>query len=119
MFHDQMMGVLRHVNVPYMDPSAQQSASPSAPQPTATFALTMYQQPTNQMAQQLPNHMAQQTQQMASTSQPLTPTTPQPAASARPTVSVSPQQTPGVDQRIDWACKIAEVMREQFGLRPK
>jgi hypothetical protein len=63
--------------------------------------------------------MAQQAQQMASTSQPMTPMTPQPAAAARPTVSVSPQQTPGVDQRIDWASKIAEVMLEQFGLRPK
>ena len=63
--------------------------------------------------------MAQQTQQMASTSQPLTPTTPQPAASARPTVSVSPQQTPVAGQQIDWTSKIAEVMREQFGLRPK
>jgi hypothetical protein len=46
-FHDQMTGALRHVNVPYMDPSAQQSSSPSAPQPAATSALTMYQQPPN------------------------------------------------------------------------
>jgi len=58
-FHDQMTEALRHVNVPYMDSSAQQSASPSAPQLMATSALTMYQQPTNQMVQQLPNQMAQ------------------------------------------------------------
>jgi hypothetical protein len=38
----------------------------------ATSALTMYQQPTNQMAQQLPNQMAQQAQQMASANQPMT-----------------------------------------------
>ena len=31
----------------------------------------------------------------------------------------SPQQTPEVGQQIDWTSKIAEVMREQFGLRPK
>ena len=32
---------------------------------------------------------------------------------------VSPQQIPVVDQQVDWTCKIAEVMRDQFGLRPK
>ena len=32
---------------------------------------------------------------------------------------VSPQQMPAVDQQVDWNTKIAEVMREQFGLRPK
>ena len=114
-----MTGALRHVNVPYMDPSTQQSASPSAPQPTVTSVLTSYQQPPNLMAQQSPNQMAQQTQQMASANKPMTPTSPQPATAARPTVPVSPQQTPAIGQQIDWASKIAEVMREQFGLRPK
>jgi len=94
-----------------MDPTAQQSANPSAPQPMATSAVTLYQQPPNQMAQQTP--------QMASANQPMTPTSPQPVAAARPTVPVSPQQTPVVDQQVDWATKITEVMREQFGLRPK
>ena len=32
---------------------------------------------------------------------------------------VSPQQMPAVNQQVDWTSKIAEVMREQFGLRPK
>ena len=32
---------------------------------------------------------------------------------------VSPQQMPAVDQQVDWNTKIAEVMRERFGLRPK
>jgi hypothetical protein len=32
---------------------------------------------------------------------------------------VSPQQMPAVDQQVDWNAKIVEVMREQFGLRPK
>jgi len=102
-----------------MDSSAQQSASPSAPQLMATSALTMYQQPTNQMAQQLPNQMAQQAQQMASANRPMTPTSLQLAAAASPTNLVSPQQIPVVGQQIDWTSKIAEVMREQFGLRPK
>ena len=110
-FHDSMTGALCQVNVLYMDPTAQQSASPSAPQPTATSTLALYPQPSNQMAQQLP--------QMASANQPMTPMTPQPAVATRPTVPVSPQQTPAVDQQVDWASKIAKVMREHFGLRPK
>ena len=31
----------------------------------------------------------------------------------------SPQQMLAGDQQVDWSTKIAEVMREQFGLRPK
>ena len=46
-FHDQATGQLRYFNVPYMDTTGQQSASPSAPQPT--------------MTQQTPNRVAQQT----------------------------------------------------------
>ena len=33
--------------------------------------------------------------------------------------TVSPQQMPIVEPQVDWSTKIAEVMREQFGLRPK
>ena len=32
---------------------------------------------------------------------------------------VSPQQISVVEPQVDWSTKIAEVMREQFGLRPK
>ena len=32
---------------------------------------------------------------------------------------VSPQQMPIVEPQVDWNTKIAEVMRVQFGLRPK
>ena len=32
---------------------------------------------------------------------------------------VSPQQMPIVEPQVDWSTKIAEVMRVQFGLRPK
>ena len=71
------------------------------------------------MAQQLPNQMAQQAQQMASAGRPMTPMSPQPAAATNPTNMVSPQQISVVDQQVDWTSKIVEVMREQFGLRPK
>ena len=63
--------------------------------------------------------MAQQFPQMASTNSPMSIVSPQPAAATTPLVPVSPQQAPVVDQQVDWASKIAEVMREQFGLRPK
>jgi len=40
-FQDQAIGILRYVNMPYMDCTDQQSASPSAPQPATTSALAM------------------------------------------------------------------------------
>ena len=113
-FHDQMTGLLRQVNMPYTDLSAQQSASPSASQPMATAVLTMYQQPANQMGQQLPNQMAQQAQQMASSNRSMTPTSPQPAAAANPTNLVSPQQMPIIELQVNWSTKIAEVMRSSL-----
>jgi len=44
---------------------------------------------------------------------------PQPATATNPMNMVSPQQIPVVDKQVDWTSKIAEVMREQFGLRSK
>jgi len=55
-----------------------------------------------QSAQQPMNHVAQQLAMMTN------------AASV-----ASPQQTPNVKTQVDWSTKIAEVMRVQFGLRPK
>ena len=55
-----------------------------------------------QSAGQPMNHVAQQLAMMTN------------AAS-----TVSPQQMPIVESQVDWSTKIAEVMREQFGLRPK
>ena len=49
----------------------------------------------------------------------MTPMSPQPAMPTNPANMVSPQQIPVADQQVDWTSKIAEVMREQFGLRPK
>ena len=63
--------------------------------------------------------MAQQAHQMASAGRPITPMSPQPATETNPMNMVSPQQIPVVDHQVDWTSKIAEVMREQFGLRPK
>ena len=56
---------------------------------------------------------------MASAGRPMTPMSPQPTAATNPTNMVSPQQIPVIDQQVDWTSKIVEVMREQFGLRPK
>ena len=49
----------------------------------------------------------------------MTPMSPQPATETNPANMVSPQQMLEVDQQVDWTSKIAEVMREQFGLSPK
>src|SRR6185312_7282537 len=54
-----------------------------------------------QSAEQPMNHVAQQLAMMTN------------AASM-----ASPQQMPNVETHVDWSTKIAEVMREQFGLRP-
>ena len=104
-FHDQATGQLRYVNALYMDSTGQQSSSPSTQQPA--------------MTQQTPNRMTQQAHQMPSAGQPMTHMSPQPAMMMNSTNMVSPQQMPAIDQQIDWNIKIAEVMREQFGLRPK
>ena len=48
-FHSQATGQIRCVNMPYMDITGQQSANPSATQPT--------------MTQQTPNRIVQQTHQ--------------------------------------------------------
>ena len=104
-FHDQAIGQLRYVNVPYMDTTGQQLASPSAPQPT--------------MTQQTPNQISQQAHQMQSVGQPMMHTPQQLAMMTNTANMASPQQMPIVEPQVDWGTKIAEVMREQFGLRPK
>ena len=81
-FQDQATGVLRYVNVPYMDSTGQQSASPSAPQPATTSALAM--------TQQSPNRIAQQAHLMASAGRPMTPMSPQPAMAMNSANMASP-----------------------------
>ena len=104
-FHNQATGQIRCVNVPYMDITGQQSANPSATQPT--------------MTQQIPNQMSQQAQQMQSAQQPMNHIAQQLAMMTNAASVASPQQTPNVETQVDWSTKIAKVMREQFGLRPK
>src|SRR6185437_11264075 len=88
-----------------MDITGQQSANPSAIQPT--------------MTQQIPNQMSQQAQQMQSAQQPMNHVAQQLAMMTNAASVASPQQTPNVETQVDSSTKIAEVMREQFGLRPK
>ena len=49
----------------------------------------------------------------------MTHVSPQPAMMMNSSNMVSSQQMLAVDQQVDWNSKIAEVMREQFGLSPK
>jgi hypothetical protein len=44
---------------------------------------------------------------------------PQPALATQPLVSASPQPAPTTNLQVDWTSKIAKVIRDQFGLRPK
>ena len=43
----------------------------------------------------------------------------QPASAALPLTPLAPQAALAGGQQIDWASKIAEVMRDQFGLKSK
>ena len=88
-----------------MDAIGQQSASPSAPQLT--------------MTQETHNRIAQQTHQMQSAGQPMDHVAQLLAMMTNTASTVSPQQMPIVEPQVDWNEKIAEVMREQFSLRPK
>ena len=71
------------------------------------------------MTQQTPNRIAQQAQQMQWAGQPMSHVTQQLAMMTNAPNTVFPQQMPIVEPQVDWSTKIAEVMREQFGLRPK
>ena len=86
--------------MPYTDITGQQSA----PQPM--------------MTQQTPNRIARQTHQIQSAGQPIDHVAQQLAMMTNTASAVSPQQMPIVEPQVDWSTKIAEVIREQFGLRP-
>ena len=73
--------------------------------------MVLYQSPSNQA-----------TQQAARTTSAAQPMTTPSAPSASATLPIAPPvlQPASTDgQQIDWASKIAEVMRDQFGLKPK
>ena len=56
---------------------------------------------------------------MQSAGQPMNHTAQQLAMMTNTANMASPQQMPIAELQVDWGAKIAEVMREQFGLRPK
>ena len=49
----------------------------------------------------------------------MAPALPQPASAAQPIASALPQPVQTINQQVDWTSKIAKVIRDQFGLRPK
>ena len=71
------------------------------------------------MIQQTPNRIAQQAHQMQSARQLMDHVAQQLTMMTNAASMVSPQRMPIVEPQVDWSTKIAEVMREQFGLRPK
>ena len=112
------VGSVRHVNVPYVQLMTQQSINQSASQPITASGIVLY--------QQSPNQIPQHTPQMASANQPTAPAPTQIASAAQPMAQASPQsvevpsqQTPVANQQVNWSAKIAEVIKELFGLRPK
>ena len=106
-FHDLATGFVRHVNVP---PVAQQQPSQKSAQGSHGNEMVLYQPPSNQPPQQVT--------QTASAAQPMTTPNVQPTSATLPMTPPTPQATSAGGQQIDWASKIAEVMRDQFGLKP-
>jgi hypothetical protein len=73
--------------------------------------MVLYQSPSTQSPQQVV--------QTASATQSMTTPSVQPASATLPITPPAPQAASADGQQIDWASKIAEVMRDQFGLKPK
>ena len=86
-FHNQATGQIRYVNVSYIDITGQQSANPSATQPT--------------MTQQIPNQMSQQERQMQSAGQPMNHVAQQLAMMTNAASTVCPRQMPKVEPQVE------------------
>lgn len=115
---------VQHVNVAYAHPLAQQSVDQSASQPITTNGIVPFQQLSNWITQHIPqiasiNQTAANSVQPASAPQPMVPALPQVASASQPMVPAVSQPTQIANQQVDWTSKIAEVMRDQFSLRPK
>ena len=111
MFHDLAAGFVCHVDVPNIPHVAQQQPSQRSAQNSHGNEMVLYQSPSNQA-----------TQQVARTTSAAQPMTMPSAPSASATLPIAPPvlQPASTDgQQIDWASKITEVMRDQFGLKPK
>jgi hypothetical protein len=102
-FHDPVTGFVRHVNVPNIPPVAQQQSNQMSAQSSHSNEMVLYQSPSNQITQ----HVAR----TASADQPMGTPSAQPALVALPIAppALQPASTDG--QQIDWASKIAKVMR--------
>ena len=107
-FHDLATGFVRHVNVPNIPPVAQQQPNQRSAQNSHGNEMVLYQSPSNQA-----------TQQAARTTSAAQPMTTPSAPSALPIASPALQPVSTDGHQIDWVSKIAEVMRDQFGLKPK
>ena len=110
-FHDPATSYVRHVNVPNTPPVAQQQPNQRSAQSSHSNEMVLYQSPSNQVTQQV-TRTASAAQSMATPSA-------QSASAALPIASPALQPASTDGQQIDWASKIAEVMRDQFGLKPK
>ena len=73
--------------------------------------MVLYQSPSNQVIQQVAR--------TASAAQPMATPSAQSASAALPIASPALQPASTDGQQIDWASKIAKVMRNQFCLKPK
>ena len=94
-----------------MPPVAQQQPHQRLVQSSHGNEMVLYQSPSNQPPQQVT--------QTASVAQPMTTPNVQPASAALPIIPPVPHPASADGQQIDWASKIVEVMRDQFGLKPK
>ena len=110
-FHDHVTGFVRHVNMPNIPPVAQQQPSQRSAQNSHGNEMVLYQSPSNQVIQQVAR-TASAAQSMATPSA-------QSASAALPIASPALQPASTDGQQIDWASKIAEVMRDQFGFKLK
>ena len=110
-FHDPATSYVRHMNVLNVHLVAQQQPNQGSAQVNLGNEMVLYQPPSNRVIQ----HVAQ----AALAAQPMATTSPQPASVALPIASLASQSTSSAGQQIDWALKIAKVMRDQFGLRSK
>jgi len=103
-FHDSATGFVRHVNVPNIPPVAHQQPSQGSAQNSHSNEMVLYQSPSNQVTQQIAWN--------ASAAQSMTAPSAPPTSAALPMASPALQPASTDGQQIEWASKIAEVMRD-------
>ena len=104
MFHDLAAGFVCHVDVPNMPPVAQQQPSQRSAQNSHGNEMVLYQSPSNQPPQQAAR--------TASATQLMSTPNAQPASATLMITPLTSQAASTDGQQIDWASKIAEVMRD-------